>query len=77
MPSLPVATNGLVDMEALHSRSCRHFCLSKYPLYRVGWAHRIRGHLQTVFIERAPEHRAHAYILLKMRASDKTLTFVG
>src|SRR5260370_20104543 len=41
MPSLPVATNGLVDMEALHSRSCRHFCLSKYPLYRVGWAHRI------------------------------------
>jgi Selenocysteine lyase len=27
--------------EALHSRSCRHFCLSKYPLYRVGWAHRI------------------------------------
>src|SRR6478736_6900756 len=41
MPSLPVATNGLVDTEGSHSRSCRHVCLSKYPLYRVGWAHRI------------------------------------
>src|SRR5215470_5345106 len=40
MPSLPADTNGLVDMEALHWQSCRHSCLSKSPLYRVGWARR-------------------------------------